>query len=314
MKYSGILLIIVMVIAGFAYFSVYTVDETEQVVITRLGKVVGEGESEPGLKFKLPIDYVNRFPKTLLEWDGERGEIPTKNKNYIWVDTFARWRIAEPVTFLKTCISLQIAIGRIGDIINPAVKNAIAAYDLIETVRDTNREFDREISKEKAVSGKAAAEAVDYKVVVGRSAVAKKILENAKVKLESFGIELLDVKIKRINYREDVRRSVYDRMIAERMQIVSRFRSEGQGEAQKIRGDKEKELKKITSEAYRKAQIVKGAADAKVTKIYADAYGKDPDFYSFVKSLEVYGATLDKDSTVIMSTDSEFFQYINGRK
>lgn len=314
MKYSGFLLIIIMVIAGLGYFSVYTVDETEQVVITRLGKIVGEGKAEPGLKFKLPIDYVNRFPKTLLEWDGERGEIPTKNKNYISVDTFARWRISDPVTFLKTCISLQIAIGRIGDIINPAVKNAIAAYDLIETVRNTNREFDREISEEKAVSGKATAEAIDYKVEIGRSAVAKQILENAKVKLEGFGIELLDVKIKRINYREDVRRSVYDRMIAERMQIVSRFRSEGRGEAQKIRGDKEKELKKITSEAYRKAQIVKGAADGKVTKIYADAYGKDPDFYSFVKSLEVYGKTLDKDSTIIMSTDSEFFKYINGRK
>lgn len=303
-----------MVIIGLAYFSMYTIDETEQVVITRLGKVVGEGVTKPGLKFKLPIDYVNRFPKTLLEWDGERGEIPTKNKNYIWVNTFARWRISDPVTFLKTCISHQVAVGRIGDIINPAVKNAIAAYDLIETVRNTNREFDSEISKEKAVSGKAVAEAVDYKVEAGRTEVAKQILANAKVKLDSFGIELLDVKIKRINYREDVRRSVYDRMIAERMQIVGRFRSEGRGEAQKIMGDKEKELKKITSEAYRKAQIVKGAADAKVTKIYADAYGRDPDFYSFVKSLDVYGKTLDKESTIIMSTDSEFFKYINGRK
>ncbi len=314
MKYSGYLLVIIGLIVGLAFFSIYAVDETEQVVITRLGKVVGEGIKTPGLKFKLPIDYVNRFPKTLLEWDGERGEIPTQNKNYIWVDTFARWRISHPVTFLKTCISQQIAIGRIGDILNPAVKNAIAGYNLIETVRNTNREFDHEISKQKAVSGKAEARAVDYKVAVGRTIVAKQIYENAKVKLESFGIELLDVKIKRINYREDVRRSVYDRMIAERMQIVERFRSEGRGEAQKIMGSKEKELKKITSEAYKRAQIVKGSADAKVTKIYADAYGKDPEFYSFVKSLDVYGNTLDKDSTVIMSTDSEFFKYINGRK
>ncbi len=313
MKYSGFLLVIIGLIVGLAFFSIYTVDETEQVVITRLGKVVGEGIKTPGLKFKLPIDFVNRFPKTLLEWDGERGEIPTQNKNYIWVDTFARWKISEPVTFLKTCISHQIAIGRIGDIINPAVKNAIAAYNLIESVRNTNREFDHEISKQKAVSGKVAAKAVDYKVEVGRSAIARQIYENAKVKLASFGIELLDVKIKRINYREDVRRSVYDRMIAERMQIVGRFRSEGQGEAQKIMGSKEKELKKITSEAYKRAQIVKGSADAKVTKIYADAYGKDPEFYSFVKSLDVYGETLDKESTVIMSTDSEFFKYINGR-
>ena len=314
MKFSGVLLVIIMLIVGLAYFSVYTVDMREQVVITRLGKVVGEGVDSPGLKFKLPIDYVNRFPNTLLEWDGERGEIPTKNKNYIWVNTFAQWKISDPVTFLKTCISQQIAIGRIGDIINPAVKNAIAGYDLIETVRNTNRGFDREISKEKAVSGKGVKKAVDYKVEVGRAAIAKQIYRNAKVKLESFGIELLDVKIKRINYREDVRRSVYDRMIAERMQIVGRFRSEGVGEANKIRGSKEKELKKISSEAYKRAQIVKGAADAKVTKLYADAYGKDPEFYSFVKSLEVYGATLDKESTVIMSTDSEFFKYINGRK
>ena len=315
MKISGVILSIIVMAVGLVFLSMYTVDEKEQVVITRFGKVIGEAVTEPGLKFKVPVlDSVNRLPKTLLEWDGERGEIPTKNKNYIWVDTFAIWQIENPVTFIRTLGSLRIAKNRIGDIINPAVKNVIASYDLIESVRNTNREFDREISKGAEHAGYSGGDVVEYKIEAGRSAIATLILESAGVKLKDFGIKLKDVKIKRINYREDVRNSVYDRMIAERMQIVGRFRSEGRGEASKIRGDKEKELKKITSEAYRKSQVKKGAADAEVTKIYADAYGRDPEFYSFVKSLEVYNKAMDKESSIIMSTDSEFFKYLNGRK
>lgn len=314
MKYNGIIVVVLVLLVGAAWFSLYTIDETEQVVITRFGRVVGDSISEPGIHVKLPIDFVNRLPKTLLEWDGDRGEIPTKNKNYIWVNTFAVWKISEPVKFIRTINNVRGAQVRLGDIINPAVKNAIASYDLIETVRNTNREFDKSLISEISATGKSAGDTVEYKIEVGRSAIAKQVFENAKGKLEDFGIKLIDVQIKRVNYREDVRRSVYDRMIAERMQIVGRFRSEGRGEAEKILGDKDKELKKITSEAYKKAEIIKGEADAEVTRIYAKAYGKDPEFYSFVKSLEIYGASLDKDSSMILSTDSEFFKYINGRK
>ena len=315
MKVNGLILAPVVALVFVLMFSLYSVDETQQVVITRFGRVQGTPVRDAGLHMKMPfVDMVNYYPSTLLEWDGERGEIPTKNKTYIWVDAFARWRISDPVRFLKNCESVKNAIGIIGDIIDPSVKNAIAGYDLIEAVRNTNREFDYEVADVEVVSGKNKADRVSYTIVEGREKITRQILAQAKPKLEAYGIDLEDVKIKRINYRDDVQRSVYDRMIAERAQIVEKFRSEGRGEAQKIKGDKEKELKRITSEAYKKAQMIKGDADAKVTKIYARAFGRDPEFYSFVKSLEVYNQSMDKDSTIIMSTDSEFLKYINKRR
>ncbi|GAB6095153.1 protease modulator HflC [Desulfatiferula olefinivorans] len=315
MKVSGIIVVLIAVLAAGALFSMYTVDETQQVVITRFGKVEGDAVKEAGLHFKVPfIDLVNRYPKNLLEWDGERGEIPTKNKTYIWVDAFARWRIEDPILFLKNCENLRRAIALIGDIIDPSIKNAIASYDLIESVRNTNREFDHEITEIEPVSGKMETEPINYNISMGRSKITEQILAQAKDKLKIYGIDLVDVKIKRINYRDDVQRSVYDRMIAERTQIVEKFRSEGRGEAQKIKGDKEKELKRITSEAYKKAQMLKGEADARVTKIYADAYGKDPEFYSFIKALDIYNQSMDKDSTLVLSTDSDFLKYLNSRR
>jgi membrane protease subunit HflC len=314
MKVSGIIVVLIAIVVAGALFSMYTVDETQQVVITRFGKVEGGAVKDAGLHFKVPfIDLVNRYPKNLLEWDGERGEIPTKNKTYIWVDAFARWRIEDPILFLKNCENLRRAIALIGDIIDPSIKNAIASYDLIESVRNTNREFDYEITEVEPVSGKMETERINYNITMGRSKITEQILTQAKDKLKIYGIDLVDVKIKRINYRDDVQRSVYDRMIAERTQIVEKFRSEGRGEAQKIKGDKEKELKRITSEAYKKAQMLKGEADARVTKIYADAYGKDPEFYSFVKALEIYNQSMDKDSTLVLSTDSDFLKYLNIR-
>lgn len=314
MKYSGIIVVLIATVVAGALFSMYTVDETQQVVITRFGKVEGDAVKDAGLHFKVPfIDLVHRYPKNLLEWDGERGEIPTKNKTYIWVDAFARWRIEDPILFLKSSENVRRAMALIGDIIDPSIKNAIASYDLIESVRNTNREFDYEITEVELVSGKMEAERINYNITMGRSKITEQILIQAKDKLKIYGIDLVDVKIKRINYRDDVQRSVYDRMIAERTQIVEKFRSEGRGEAQKIKGDKEKELKRITSEAYKKAQMLKGAADARVTKIYADAYGKDPEFYSFVKALEIYNQSMDKDSTLVLSTDSDFLKYLNIR-
>ncbi|MDH4205102.1 MAG: protease modulator HflC, partial [Desulfobacteraceae bacterium] len=253
------------------------------------------------------IQNATYFPKNLLEWDGDPGQVPTLDKTYIWVDAFARWRIVDPITFFQTVNNTTSAQGRLDDIIDPAVRNLITENRLIETVRKSNRELDTyEIGLEDIK------ERPSYRIVTGREKIAKQILEQAQPKLAKFGIELVDVKIKRINYVEQVRDSVYGRMIAERKQIAEKFRSEGKGEARKILGEKERDLKKITSEAYKIAEEIKGKADAESTKLYAEAYGVDPDFYSFAKTLEIYSDALDKDSSLVLSTDSEFFKYLKG--
>jgi membrane protease subunit HflC len=225
------------------------------------------------------------------------------------VDIFARWKIVNPVRFLESVATVQNALGRLDDIIDPAVRNLVTSNSLIETVRKTDRKMDTfevGITEDETEQDKLETK---YKIKLGREKITRAIMEQAQPKLKNFGIELIDVKIKRINYVEQVRLSVYDRMIAERNQIAEKFRSEGKGEAQKIRGEKEKDLKLINSEAYRKAQIIKGEADADATRIYASAYGIDPEFYSFIRTLEVYGETMDEDSTLILSTDSEFLKY-----
>ncbi|MBU4413953.1 MAG: protease modulator HflC [Proteobacteria bacterium] len=309
MKSKGIILIIAAIACLlFVFTSAYVVDETEQVVVTQFGKVMGEPKRAPGLYFKIPfIQNANYFPKNLLHWDGDPGQIPTLDKTYIWVDTFARWKIVDPIKFFQTVNNTTRAQGRLDDIIDPAVRNFITSYKLIETVRTTNRELDTfEIGLEDVEKRPV------YAIKTGRQQITEGILEQAKPKLEKFGIELVDVKIKRINYVEEVRKTVYDRMIAERNQIAEKFRSEGQGEARKILGEKERDLKLITSQAYKVAQEIKGKADAEATKLYAKAYGLDPEFYSFVKTLDVYGQALDKNSSLILSTDSEFFKYLNG--
>jgi membrane protease subunit HflC len=306
---KGVIYGVIIVVILFLLGAVYIVDETEQVVITQFGKAIGEPKTDPGLYFKLPIiQRANYFPKNLLEWDGDPGQIPTLDKTFIWVDTFARWKIVDPLKFFETVNNIYAGLGRLDDIIDPAVRNFITSYPLIETVRMSNRELDTfEVGVEKVKEISPLGE-----VKVGRAKITKGIMEQAQPKLAEFGIELVDVKIKRLNYVEDVQRSVFDRMIAERKQIAEKFRSEGKGEARKIEGDKEKELKKISSEAYRKAQEIKGKADAEATKIYAQAYGADTDFYSFVKTLDIYKETLDKESTLVLSTDSEFFKYMKG--
>ncbi|MDL1962987.1 MAG: protease modulator HflC [Deltaproteobacteria bacterium] len=314
MKSKGIILIISVIACLLLLFaSAYIVDETEQVVITQFGKVVGEPKQEPGLYFKIPfIQQANYFPKNLLHWDGDPGQIPTLDKTYIWVDTFARWKIVDPIKYFQTVSNLISAQGRLDDIIGPAVRNFISSYKLIETVRTTNRELDTfEVGLEDIVE---TTRSKAYAIKTGRQNITKGILKQAKPKLEKFGIELVDVKIKRINYVEQVRKSVYSRMIAERNQIAEKFRSEGVGESRKILGEKERDLKLITSEAYRVAQEIKGKADAEVTKLFAAAYGVDPEFYSFTKTLESYSKALDKDSSIVLSTDSEFFKYFSGYK
>jgi len=309
MKFKGIIYGVIIIVIIFLLGAVYVVDETEQVVVTRFGEAIGKPKITPGLYFKLPvIDTTNYFPKNLLEWDGDPGQIPTLDKTFIWVDTFARWKIVDPLKFFETVNNTVAGLGRLDDIIDPAVRNFITSYPLIETVRMTNREldtFEAGIEKIKEISPLG-------EVKTGRAEITKGIMAQAQPKLAKFGIELVDVKIKRLNYVEEVQRSVYARMIAERKQIAEKFRSEGKGEARKIEGDKEKEMKRITSEAYRTAQEIKGKADAESTKIYAQAYGRDPDFYSFTNTLDIYKETMDKDSTLILSTDSEFFKYLKG--
>ncbi len=310
MKSKGFIIIIAVIACLLVFTSAYVVDETEQVVVTQFGKVMGETKHAPGLYFKVPfIQQANYFPKNLLHWDGEPGQIPTLDKTYIWVDTFARWKIVDPIKYFQTVGNIISAQGRLDDIIGPAVRNFISSYKLIETVRTTNRELDTfEIGLEDVKKRSASV------IKTGRQKITEGILKQAKPKLEKFGIELVDVKIKRINYVEQVRRTVYSRMIAERNQIAEKFRSEGQGEARKILGEKERDLKLITSQAYKVAQEIKGKADAESTKIYAKAYGLDPEFYSFIKTLDVYGQALDKDSSIVLSTDSEFFKYLKGYK
>jgi len=311
MKTKGIILIAIVIALLIGFSSAYIVDETEQVVVTQFGKVVGTPKTEPGLYFRIPfIQVPNLLPKNLLEWDGDPGQIPTMEKTYIWVDTFARWKIVDPIKFLESVKDLSSAQGRLDEIIDPAVRNFVTSNKLIEAVRKSNREMDIvEMGMDAKTQEKHK---TTYSISTGRDKITMGIMEQAIPKMAKFGIELVDVKIKRINYVEEVRKSVYGRMIAERKQIAEKFRSEGQGEARKILGDKERDLKLITSEAYRKAQEIKGKADAESTKLYAKAYGVDPEFYSFIRTLEIYNESLDKESSLVLSTDSEFFKYLKG--
>ena len=308
MKLKFLLIVIAVALIG-VYSSIYTVDETEQVVITQFGKAIGQPITKPGLYFKIPmIQQANYFPKNLLNWDGEPGQIPTLDKTYIGVDTFALWKIVDPLRFFQTVNNVTGAQARLDDILDAAVRNLITSYPLIETVRTSNRNLSSlsvQVDQQR-IGGSLGT------VTTGRNKITRAMLEQAQPKVAEFGIRLVDIKIKRLNYVESVRTSVYGRMIAERKQIAEKFRSEGKGEAKKIEGDQDMDLKRITSEAYKKAQEIKGKADAKATLIYAQAYGKDPEFYSFVKSLETYEKGLDKDAYLLLSTDSEFFKYLKG--
>ncbi|HKL82646.1 MAG TPA: protease modulator HflC [Desulfobacter sp.] len=312
-KVHVVLLAVAVIAAVVLYNSAYVIDETEQVVITQFGRIVGDAKKTPGLKFKVPfIQKVNYFPKNLLEWDGDQGQIPTKDKKYIWVDTFARWRISDPIVYFQTVKDEFSGLKRLDDIIDPAMRDLISAYPLVESVRNTDRPMDTfdAIQGQEATEGEETPKRmVRYRVDLGRAEIARQIEKQAREKLADFGIQVVDVKIKRINYIDSVRSSVYGRMIAERNQIAEKFRAEGQGEASNIRGEKERELQVIKSQAYKQAQEIKGNADAEATRVYAGAYGQDPEFYAFVKTMELYKNTLEKNSTVILSTDSDLMKY-----
>lgn len=305
---TTIIIIVLILIVGS--LSVYTVDETEQVVITQFGKPIGEPIQEPGLYFKVPYYTANRFLKNLLEWDGDPDQIQTLEKTFIWVDTFARWKIVDPLKYFQTLNNEMAAQSRLDAILNSSIRNAVTSYSLIETVRNTDRRLETD-TFDSGLDDSNKEIAIDQ-VDTGRAKIARGILDEAQPKLEEFGIQLVDVKIKRINYEEGVQKSVFGRMVAERKQIAEKFRSEGQGEARKIEGDREKEMKRITSEAYKTAEEIKGKADAEATLIYARAFGKDPEFYSFLQTLDIYKQSMAKDNSLILSTDSEFLKYFKG--
>ncbi|MCK5306474.1 MAG: protease modulator HflC [Candidatus Omnitrophica bacterium] len=308
LRILGILVVLVIIL--FLSGAVYIVDETKQVVITQFGKPVGESITAAGLHFKTPfIQRAQYFEKRLLNWDGDPNQIPTKDKRYIWIDTTARWRISDALKFLQAVGNEMGAHSKLDNIINSATRDAIASHLLVEAIRNTNRILETKEEEEIVVTEEAL-----EKIKVGRQVLAGMILEKARVIAPQYGIELIDVRIKRINYVEVVRKKVYERMIAERKRAAEQYRSEGQGKRAEIEGQMGKELKQITSEAYRKAQGIRGKADAETTRIYADAYNKDPLFYSFLKTLETYRKTIDEKTTIILTTDSDYYQYLKGLK
>ncbi len=303
------IVIFIVIMMGNPFYVVY---EGQQAIITQFGKPVGKPITEAGLKIKIPfIQKVHYFEKRILEWDGYPSQIPTKDKKYIWVDTTARWKIVDPLKFYQSVYNERGAHARLDDIIDSAVRDAVTSHKLIAIVRSSNRIMealesvgDKEKEKDIIESG------VLDRIKIGREEIRKEIIDRARELVPSYGIELIDVRIKRVNYIEEVRRKVYDRMIAERKRAAEKYRSEGRGIRAEIEGKTERELKLILSEAYKKSQKIKGEADREATEIYANAYSKDKEFYSFLKTLETYKNTIDKDSTIILTTDSDYFKYL----
>jgi membrane protease subunit HflC len=303
--------IFVILIAALIILSIanpfYVVKEYEQVIITQFGKPVGDPITTPGLKLKVPlIQKVHRFEKRFLEWDGDANQLPTKDKRFIWVDTYARWRITDPLLYFQRLRDERGAQTRLDDILDGETRNAIAKYDVVEVVRSTNR-----VPEEGDTLPEDEIKLTPIKF--GRDQVRKEVLENARARTGDLGIEILDIEFKRINYVEEVQQKVYERMIAERNRIADRFRSEGQGEASRIRGEKDRELLRIQSEAYRQAQEIKGKADAKATAIYASAYDRSPDtrsLFEFTQTMKSYETTIDPKSLLVLSTKGEFYRFL----
>ena len=289
----------------------YNVSEQEQVIITQFGRPVGEPVRQAGLHFKLPfVQTVNRIDKRILEWDGRASEMPTRDKLYIVVDTFGRWRVNNPLQFFTRLRDERSALSRLDDIIGSEVRNAVAKHDLIEMIRTTK---DRKPAVDALLTADDPKAAILLPITLGRTAIEAEVVRLAAPKLKDFGIELIDVRFMRINYNARVSSKIHERMMSERAQIASRFRSEGEGEAAKITGNKERELKRIESEAYREVQKIRGEADARATEISARAYGASPEaaeFYGFLRTLETYQKTFNRDSTLILSTDSDIFRYL----
>lgn len=308
-----------MVLAFVLFSAAFTVQEGTQVIVTQFGKPVGEPITEAGLKFKLPLlQDVRVFERRVLEWDGDPNQVPTLDKKFIEIDTTARWRIVDPLLFLRTVQDERGGQGRLDDILDSETRDAISSHDLIEAVRSSNREMVRDAAVEEAGEGayfvedeqSAGVRAGEENISIGRDGLMGMIFENCAAQVGQYGIELVDFRIKKINYVENVRLKVYDRMISERKKIAERYRSEGQGRKAEIDGQREKELLRIGSEAYRREQEIIGEAEATSTRLYAEAYGKDPEFFAFLKSLDAYQELLDEDTTLVLPLEGELLQYL----
>ncbi|MGK0296945.1 MAG: membrane protease subunit HflC [Gammaproteobacteria bacterium] len=311
--------VVALIVMGIIFYvmigSIYTVSEVEQVIITQFGKPVGEPVTEAGLKFKMPfIQEVNPIDKRVLEWDGNPSDMPTKDKLYISVDLFARWRITDPLQYFLRLRDERSAQSRLDDILGSETRNAVAKHELIELIRTTS---DRIPLRDSLLTDAERELNMGLLVPIqkGRKLVELEIFNAAAEKVQVFGIELLDIRFKRINYNESVRPKIYDRMISERRQIAERFLSEGNGEAARIRGNRVRDLNKIQSEAYREVEEIRGVADAKATEIYATAYNQNPEaveFYEFTRTMDSYNTIIADDTTLILSTDNDLFKFLKG--
>ena len=317
---QGCIIAAILAVAIFLFLvfsgSFYTVHQTEQVIITQFGQAIGDPITEPGLHFKTPlIQQVNSLDKRFLEWDGAPVAIPTRDKTYIHVETYARWRIADPKTYFVRLRDERSAQSRLEDILGSETRNSIAKHDLIEIVRtDKNRQ---PLHDETIKGGQTGALGILPPIQYGRLKIEEEIKTAAAEKLAGFGIDVLDFRIKRVNYNPDVLARIYQRMISERLQIAQRFRSEGEGESARIAGQRERDINEITSTAYRQVQQIRGEADAKATEIYAGAYNQSPqaaEFYAFLKTLDAYHKIFTKDSTLVLSTDSDIFSLLKHTK
>ncbi len=310
MKTKKIIAILAIILVGIIVLaqSAYIVKETEQVIITQFGRPIGDPVTEPGLNFKTPfIQKANFFEKRYLEWDGDPNQVPTKNKKFIYVDTYARWEITDPLQFYKRLTNERGAQSRLDDILDGQTRDVIASHSLEEAVRSTNRQA--------VSSGKISQLIGDSlpRIELGRKRLQNMVQKTANEQTADLGIKILDFRFKRINYVEDVRKRVYERMRSERVRIAEKFRSEGQGEASRINGQKERELNQIRSEAFERAEKIKGKADAEAALIYANAYDKSSQsrqFYNFTKTMETFRRTFDTSTTVILSSDSELYKYL----
>jgi membrane protease subunit HflC len=307
-------LILILVAALLGLFliqaAMFTVAENEQVILTQFGRIVGDTVQAPGLHWKSPfVQDIHSFDKRWLEWDGSANQIPTRDKKYIWLDAFARWRISDPVKFYKRLHDEQSAQSRLDDIIDGEIRNVIANHDLIDIVRTSSREFERGEERDEL-----EAEAGAFQVTIGRERIAALVLEKSSQVMPDYGVELADIKIKRVNYVESVQQKVFERMISERKRIAERYRSEGGGKRAEIEGKVEREQLRIRSEAYRRAEEIRGKADAEAARIYADAYNRDPQLYAFLKTMETYKTIVNEDTELVLSTDAPLLRYLRSEK
>lgn len=306
---AGLSALFVLLVLASA--STYTLDEVEQAVVVQLGAPVGEPVTEPGLHFKLPfIQEVRRFDRRLLSWDGDPNQIPTRGEQFISVDTTARWRIADPLVFMQRVQNERGAQLRLNDILDSVVRDFISASDLVEIVRSKDWDISEEDLERAQVAGEEDEEILLQEVKTGREELMQRVLAQAQSQMPEYGIELVDIRIKRVGYVEAVQQRVFERMIAERQRIAEQFRAEGQGRAAEIDGETQRQLATIQSEAQRRAAVIRGRADAEATRIYNEAFGADPEFYAFFRTLESYEQSLGEDVTFVIGGDSDYFRYL----